>query len=101
MEERRLTRVKRQMRITWRLWLAMDIVTTKFDKSMGGTCVGECEGDVGAPSASAAAEVSAAAESSPSVSAAAVVGGGDAASLDMRRRWPGDRLPSSTAMPMG
>ena len=36
-QRNRFARVKQDVSATWRLWLAMDIVTTKLDKSMGGT----------------------------------------------------------------
>jgi hypothetical protein len=79
---------------TCRLWLAMDIVTTKLDTSMGGTVEGDvCEGDAG-DSLASEAKVSAA----PAFSTA-----GDKATVafDTRRRWPGDKLPSRTDMPRG
>ena len=78
--------MKQEPRVTWRLWLAIDIVTTKLDRSMGGTLGAGCEGEAGESSASAAAGMPAAAESSLFISATAAVVGGDAASFDMRRR---------------
>jgi predicted lipid-binding transport protein (Tim44 family) len=91
------------MRRTCRLWLAIDMVTTKLDTSMGGTAGGaSCEGEEVLTSASAVEASSPAASSIFAAAAAAgAAGGAEAASFDIRRRLPGDILPSSRAKPMG
>lgn len=90
------------MRRTCRLWLAIDMVTTKLDTSMGGTAGGaSCEGEEVLTSASAVEASSPAASSIFAAAAAGAAGGAEAASFDIRRRLPGDILPSSRAKPMG